>query len=104
MNRSLDLIRFSLCLLFAAASAHSATLNWTNTAGGAWTNAANWSPNQTPTGADQVSIRAGADDLHPEQLQPGADSAPNQPADALLPGGEAMTGEGHHHQPLAETD
>lgn len=39
-----------------SATTRGATLTWTNTAGGAWTNAANWSPNQTPTGADQVSI------------------------------------------------
>src|SRR5436190_9439053 len=33
-----------------------ATLTWTNTAGGSWTNAANWNPNQVPAGADQIVI------------------------------------------------
>src|SRR6185369_7618224 len=32
------------------------TLVWTNTAGGAWTNAANWSPNQVPAAADEAFI------------------------------------------------
>jgi subtilase family serine protease len=33
-----------------------ATLVWTNTGGGSWTNAANWSPNQIPSGADQAVV------------------------------------------------
>src|SRR5688572_2372539 len=55
MNRSLSLVRLSLVLLFAA-TAQGATLTWTNTAGGAWNDAANWSPNQIPAGPDQISI------------------------------------------------
>jgi hypothetical protein len=32
------------------------TLTWTNSAGGSWTNAANWSPNQVPASVDQIVI------------------------------------------------
>ena len=39
-----------------AATTRGATLTWTNTAGGAWTTAANWSPNQVPAAADNASI------------------------------------------------
>src|SRR5690349_15473725 len=45
--------------LFCASQFHSAmaaSLSWTNTAGGNWTNAANWSPNQVPGSADQAAI------------------------------------------------
>jgi hypothetical protein len=41
--------------------ARAATLVWTNTAGGTWTNSVNWSPNLVPTGADLAFItNAGA--------------------------------------------
>src|SRR5690349_12119637 len=33
-----------------------ATVTWTNTAGGSWTDAANWTPNQAPGAADQAVI------------------------------------------------
>ncbi|MCL4785536.1 MAG: hypothetical protein KJ070_01900, partial [Verrucomicrobia bacterium] len=45
-----------LVLAFLPLTAGAATLIWTNTAGGAWTNAANWSPNQVPSAADQAFI------------------------------------------------
>ena len=56
MIRSLKLIRLSLALVYGVSSTHGATLTWTNLAGGAWTNSANWSPNQVPAAADQVVI------------------------------------------------
>jgi len=34
----------------------AADLRWTNTAGGSWNTAANWSPNQVPTAADRAWI------------------------------------------------
>src|SRR5436853_260306 len=40
-----------LCLFFCA-SAPAADIVWTNALGGLWGTAANWSPNQLPTGAD----------------------------------------------------
>lgn len=51
--------RFILALIFAMSShqlLHAANLIWTNTAGGNWSAAANWSPNQVPTPADNVFI------------------------------------------------
>ena len=45
-----------LVLLAIASAAHSATLTWTNTSGGNWSVAANWSPNQVPTNTDNVLI------------------------------------------------
>src|SRR5947207_2923738 len=50
----------ALILLFVLAAfpigTIAGTLVWTNTAGGAWTNAANWSPNQVPAAADEAII------------------------------------------------
>src|SRR5687767_8875404 len=38
--------------------ASGASILWTNTAGGDWSNSANWSPNQVPAAADDVLITA----------------------------------------------
>src|SRR5262245_59419034 len=38
------------------ASAPGASLVWTNTGGGSWHTVENWSPNQIPSGADDVII------------------------------------------------
>src|SRR5882672_3858634 len=46
-------------LLGAAVTSNSATLVWTNSAGGVWNVATNWSPNQIPTAADQALITNG---------------------------------------------
>ena len=46
----------ALTLLAIGNLAHSATVIWTNTSGGSWTVAANWSPNQVPTNTDIVRI------------------------------------------------
>ena len=43
-------------LLLSALSGLGATLTWTNTSGGAWSAAANWSPNQVPGAADAACI------------------------------------------------
>src|SRR4051794_9746716 len=47
-----------LCLvcLFFCASIHAADIVWTNTLGGTWGTAVNWSPNQVPTSADTAWI------------------------------------------------
>jgi hypothetical protein len=45
-----------LALLAMASAAHAATITWTNTSGGNWSDAANWSPNQVPTNTDTALI------------------------------------------------
>ncbi len=48
-----------LCLLGALLSgiaAQAANITWTNTAGGNWSAAMNWSPHQLPTNTDNVLI------------------------------------------------
>ena len=47
--------RMALALFFSVAT-HAATITWTNTAGGNWSAAANWSPNQVPGTADTALI------------------------------------------------
>jgi hypothetical protein len=44
--------------LVSCTLAPAATVNWTNTAGGNWTEPKNWSPNQVPSTADTASITA----------------------------------------------
>lgn len=55
-NHSHTLQLTSLALLLLIAETSAAELVWTNTAGGSWNTAANWSPNQIPTAADRVWI------------------------------------------------
>jgi len=43
-----------LCL--GSLGVHAETVTWTNTAGGAWSLAANWSPNKVPVAADTAQI------------------------------------------------
>ena len=45
-----------LSFVFIALPVRSATLVWTNTAGGLWATAANWSPNAVPAPADTVIV------------------------------------------------
>ena len=45
-----------LSLLTLGSLAHCATITWTNTSGGNWSVASNWSPNQVPTNTDNVLI------------------------------------------------
>src|ERR1039457_7308146 len=47
-----------LALLAVGNLAPAATITWTNTSGGNWSVAANWSPNQVPTNTDSVLITA----------------------------------------------
>ena len=57
MNR--HTLAFVLFLIIAALGshlAHSATITWTNTSGGNWSVAANWSPNQVPANTDNALI------------------------------------------------
>ena len=58
----------ALILLFVLAAfpigTIAGTLVWTNTAGGAWTNAANWSPNQVPGPADTAMLTSAAHRHH----------------------------------------
>jgi hypothetical protein len=50
------LVRTLLSLSLAAFNATAATLTWNNPAGGAWNEAANWTPNQIPGPLDSVVI------------------------------------------------
>jgi hypothetical protein len=60
MNLYSSLLRKAILLTVALAAAGSslsaATLQWTNSAGGLWTAATNWSPNQVPATGDAVVI------------------------------------------------
>ncbi len=47
-----------LCVAFPVA-APAAQITWTNTAGGNWSAATNWSPQQVPTAADDVTLVSG---------------------------------------------
>jgi hypothetical protein len=59
---ALSKMRFSivssvaLFFLVCSLAAPAATVTWTNTAGGAWSLPANWSPNQLPGAADDAII------------------------------------------------
>ena len=46
----------ALALLALGHLAHCATITWNNPAGGNWSVAANWSPNQVPTNTDTALI------------------------------------------------
>ncbi|MGA3182741.1 MAG: hypothetical protein ABSF38_20650, partial [Verrucomicrobiota bacterium] len=46
----------TLALLALNSVAHATTIIWTNTAGGDWSVAANWSPNQVPGSSDSALI------------------------------------------------
>lgn len=52
----LVVITVLLALLAPPARLPAATLTWTNTAGGTWSTAANWSPNAVPGAADTANI------------------------------------------------
>ena len=53
----LERIALSGLMLFAA-DLRAADLVWTNTAGGAWSTASNWDPNQVPVATDNAYITA----------------------------------------------
>jgi hypothetical protein len=46
----------SLLILIATITAKAVSYTWTNTAGGNWNAASNWSPNGVPAGADSAAI------------------------------------------------
>src|SRR5580658_11328496 len=48
-------------LLLSFASVGSAQISWTNSAGGNWSSADNWDPNQVPVSSDSVSINLNGD-------------------------------------------
>src|SRR4051812_17324152 len=48
--------RLWLATTFCCAAVHGADIVWTNTSGGTWGTAANWSPNQVPTNSDTAWI------------------------------------------------
>jgi len=57
MNRhTLAFVLFLITIALGSLLAHSATITWVNTAGGNWSDAANWSPNQVPTNTDTALI------------------------------------------------
>jgi hypothetical protein len=47
---------FALLVMAGWISAQAATITWTNTSGGNWNGAANWSPNQVPGSSDTAVI------------------------------------------------
>src|SRR5437870_2441980 len=56
-TRSRCCVSFCIVLLVSCAGlAHGATLTWNNAAGGNWSAASNWSPQQVPTTQDDVVI------------------------------------------------
>ena len=62
-SQLVPLRRFALCIVIVTAFHLStsfrltaAVLTWTNTAGGNWNNAANWSPNQVPGPTDNATL------------------------------------------------
>ncbi|MDX1950684.1 MAG: hypothetical protein SFY81_00790 [Verrucomicrobiota bacterium] len=52
---------FAFCLCMLGQSLHAAVVTWTNTAGGDWSSAANWQPNQVPGASDTAIITSGTD-------------------------------------------
>src|SRR6185503_9020136 len=56
-----SLVRASALALIvtAVASVDAANRSWTNTAGGSWEGAGNWSPNGSPTNTDSIFIQSG---------------------------------------------
>ncbi|HXR07101.1 MAG TPA: hypothetical protein VN765_07210 [Candidatus Acidoferrum sp.] len=50
---------FSLIALFLIVPCKAGTITWTNTGGGLWSAATNWSPNQVPASSDDALITAG---------------------------------------------
>ena len=55
MNKTAGFV-FAVIVFFVATLAQAAGLNWTNTLGGDWNNALNWSPNQVPATGDDIII------------------------------------------------
>ncbi len=49
-------VNFLAVLCLASLGVRAETVTWTNTAGGAWSLAANWSPNKVPVAADTAQI------------------------------------------------
>jgi plastocyanin len=56
MRTKLLRLLFTLALFAIGNVAHASSIIWTNVAGGNWSVAANWSPNQTPVSADTAVI------------------------------------------------
>ena len=56
LNQPNLIILSNLVLLVTLFTAHSTTIVWTNTAGGNWSIAANWSPNQVPGSNDTANV------------------------------------------------
>ncbi len=59
------------CLLFIAGHGRAADVVWTNTAGGDWNTAGNWSPNQVPGGNDSAWITNNGSYTVTSQIYPG---------------------------------
>ncbi|NQU40313.1 MAG: hypothetical protein HQ523_10210, partial [Lentisphaerae bacterium] len=61
MKRRVLIIAGSVILLFIANCTRAATITWTNSAGGNWSDAVNWDPNLVPdTGDDAIITAAGS--------------------------------------------
>src|SRR5262245_3739040 len=55
-SASIGLVCIALHTAFAAMTARTAEIVWTNTSGGDWSVSTNWSPNQVPMDGDAVVI------------------------------------------------
>ncbi|MFZ0826629.1 MAG: hypothetical protein WAO02_04325, partial [Verrucomicrobiia bacterium] len=56
MNTRIIALAASLALVLGSNTVHSATITWTNIAGGNWSVAANWNPNQVPGSNDTANV------------------------------------------------
>jgi hypothetical protein len=59
MKTRVLLVVISLLFALGTDTVRSATVTWTNTSGGNWSNTNNWSPNQAPGAADTAVIAVG---------------------------------------------
>ena len=59
MKTKLYCICIAMALLASGSVARSASITWTNAAGGNWNTAQNWNPNQVPGSGDSASIPGG---------------------------------------------
>jgi hypothetical protein len=59
MKTSISNLLIVLALIVSGSVARSATITWTNAAGGDWNNAQNWDLNQVPGSGDSASIPGG---------------------------------------------
>ena len=108
-QRNWSLRAVLLLALALAGPVSAATITWTNTAGGNWTAATNWSPNLVPTTGDTAVVSGVGPFTIRVDGTVGVDSVIlNNPNATLRPGHEAqriLRGGGQGQQPRRyETD